>query len=58
MDLNAAKLANGKASRLTRLSLIVCFVLASGMLLASLATAQSMKSQSTAQSLSTSSLPH
>lgn len=58
MDLNAAKLANGKTNRLTRLSLIVCFVLASGMLLASLATAQSMKSQSTTQSLSTHALPH
>ena len=58
MDLNAAKLANGKASRLTRLSLIVCFVLASGMLLASLATAQSMKAHSMTQSLSTNLPPH
>ncbi len=39
MDLNAAKLADGKASRLTWASLIICFVIASGMLLASLAMA-------------------
>lgn len=46
MDLHAAKLADGRASRLTRLSLIACFVVASVMLLASLATAHGMKSQS------------
>lgn len=45
MDLHAAKLADRKASRLTRLSLITCFVVASGMLLASLATAHAMKNQ-------------
>lgn len=54
MDLNAAKLADGKASRLTRWSLLVCFVVASGMLLASLATAHGLKSET----ISTSSLPH
>lgn len=56
MDLHAAKLADRKASRLTRLSLIACFVIASGMLLASLATAHGMKDQSAM--LSTTVLPN
>jgi hypothetical protein len=40
MDLNAANLADGKAGRLTRASMIACFVIASAMLLASLAMAK------------------
>ena len=58
MDLNAAKLADGRASRLTKLSLIICFVVASGMLLASLATAHGAKSLSASQQLSTTVLPN
>jgi hypothetical protein len=41
MDLNAANLADGRAGRLTRASMIACFVIASVMLLASLAMAKS-----------------
>jgi hypothetical protein len=40
MDLNAAKLADGRAGRLTRASMIACFFIASAMLLASLAMAK------------------
>jgi hypothetical protein len=40
MDLNAANLADGIAGRLTRASMIACFVVASAMLLASLAMAK------------------
>jgi hypothetical protein len=41
MDLKAANLADGRALRLTRISMIACFVVASVMLLASLAMAKS-----------------
>jgi hypothetical protein len=53
MDLNAAKLANDRASRLTRASMVACFVIASGLLLASLAMAHGVKAQSTAPTLAT-----
>lgn len=41
MDLNAANQADERAVRLTRASMITCFVIASVMLLASLAMAKS-----------------
>ena len=46
MDLNATHLADNKTSRLARVSMMVCFVIASDMLLASLAMAHGTKSQS------------
>lgn len=45
MDLRAADLADLKPNRLTRVSMMVCFVIASGMLLASLAMARGATSQ-------------
>ena len=44
MDLNAANLADERAWRLTRASMIGCFVVASAMLIASLAMAKSFTS--------------
>ena len=41
MDLKAANFADDRAGRLTRFSMIACFVVASAMLLASLAMAKS-----------------
>ncbi len=47
MDLEAANLANARASRLTRAGMIACFALAGGMLIASLALAKSTSSPQT-----------
>ena len=59
MDLNAAKLANDRASRLTRASMAACFVIASGLLLASLAMAHGVKVPKAASTTAISTLlPH
>lgn len=41
MDLEAAHLANSRAARLARFGMLACFVLAGGMLIASLAAPHS-----------------
>jgi hypothetical protein len=48
MDLTAANLSHEKACRLTRASMIACFVVASGMLLTSLAMAKGITASQTA----------
>lgn len=44
MDLNAANAANGRIDRITRAGMVICFLLASGTLLASLAFAHAQSS--------------
>ena len=56
MDLKAANLADERAWRLTRFSLICCFVLASGMLIASLAMAHGVTEIPGSHDLTTSSI--
>ncbi|MGQ0456729.1 MAG: hypothetical protein ACT4OU_06675 [Hyphomicrobium sp.] len=51
MDLEAANLANARAGRLSRLGMLACFAVAGGLLVASLALADS---HAAAPSLSTS----
>jgi hypothetical protein len=47
MDLSAADLADEKARRLTRVSMIACFVIASAMLITSLAMANGSQRHTT-----------
>ncbi len=49
MDLKAANLADDKASRITRLCMIACFVIASVLLLTSLAMAQKSQARTLIQ---------
>ena len=58
MDLKAATLADLKARRLTRAGMTICFIIAGGMLLASLAMAHGTKSQHLANDTLYSSIPH
>ena len=58
MDLKAANLADERAWRLTRASMIGCFVVASAMLIASLAMANASTAQKNAQTTPTSTMSH
>ncbi len=58
MDLNAAKLADDRVSRLTRAAMIACFAIASGLLLASLAMAHGVIGPHTLMTTPATLLPH
>ncbi len=58
MDLNAANLSDDKATRLARASIFICFVIASVMLIASLAMAHGPNPLHSTHTAPLSSTPH